>query len=281
IRHGESTDNLRSIWAGWRDAPLSNHGMSRALGEFFADTHFTAIHTSDLKRAFTTAQALHERQKDPKPTFDSSELLRELNCGIAEGKPFSRRLDPDSTLEEQMEMGIYPILYGADEKFPGGESGNDLAERAKKAITQLVLPHVWQAAKQGRTEIHVAIVAHGLCISNMITELLGMSVNINEGELGAYDGLLNTAWTRVVIDIEGAQKGQPMAVDKEHPLLVMRVTDINRHSHRDTIVRQKGGIGRAAYDPKQKDIRAFFGGKQRPCFPLAMLTTTNGGDITQ
>lgn len=72
-----------------------------------------------------------------------------------------------------------------------------------------------------------------------------------------------------------------MAVNKEHPLLVMRVTDINRHSHLDTIVRrlrsnvhpspltpgltrqvrQKGGIGRAAYDPKQKDIRAFFGRK--------------------
>lgn len=25
-------------------------------------------------------------------------------------------------------------------------------------------------------------------------------------------------------------------------------------------IRQKGGIGSAAYDPKQKDIRAFFGG---------------------
>lgn len=24
--------------------------------------------------------------------------------------------------------------------------------------------------------------------------------------------------------------------------------------------RQKGGIGRAAYDPKQQEIRAFFGG---------------------
>jgi len=28
--------------------------------------------------------------------------------------------------------------------------------------------------------------------------------------------------------------------------------------------RQKGGIGSAAYDPKQKDIRAFFGGKAEP-----------------
>lgn len=58
------------------------------------------------------------------------------------------------------------------------------------------------------------------------------------------------------------------------------MTDINVHEHIDQIVcnirirctvfgltlfvipqkRQKGGIGSAAYDPSQKDIRAFFGG---------------------
>lgn len=66
----------------------------------------------------------------------------------------------------------------------------------------------------------------------------------------------------------------------ERSPLIMRVTDVNRHSHTDNIVgsphynvctasliqtrttqiRQKGGIGSAAHDPKQKDIRAFFGG---------------------
>jgi len=201
-------------------------------------------------------------------------------------------------------MGIYPTLCGANERFPGGESGNDLAERAKRALTQFVLPHVWQAAKQGRTGIHVAIVAHGLFLSDMISELLRMSVDANPGKLGAYDGLWNTAWTRVAIDIEGAQEGQPVALDKEHPILVMRVTDINRHSHIDNIVkrhgsnvhptpltpglthqvRQKGGIGRAAYDPKQKDIRAFFGGKTESLSVSesdAHDNVTNGGDITQ
>jgi len=28
VRHGESTDNLKRIWAGWKDAPLSQHGMN-------------------------------------------------------------------------------------------------------------------------------------------------------------------------------------------------------------------------------------------------------------
>jgi hypothetical protein len=35
---------------------------------------------------------------------------------------------------------------------------------------------------------------------------------------------------------QSAQDGQPIEVDKEQPLLVMRVTDVNRHSHTDNIV---------------------------------------------
>lgn len=62
------------------------------------------------------------------------------------------------------------------------------------------------------------------------------------------------------------------------PPLTVRVTQVNRHEHIDSIVRhvcspvrvdidfgflqkrQRGGIGSAAHDPNQKDIRAFFGG---------------------
>ncbi|KAH9042225.1 histidine phosphatase superfamily [Lactarius pseudohatsudake] len=261
IRHGESIDNLRSVWAGWKDAPLSNHGMNqaRALGEYFADTRFSAIHASDLKRAFTTAQALYDHQKDPKPSFDSSELLREQNFGVAEGKPWSFESDPALTLEEHMAKGVYPVLYGDDEKFPEGESTKDLAERARTALAKFVLPHVWQVAKEGKTGIHIAIVSHGLCISELVSELLKRSAK--QGRDTDYRGLWNTAWTRVVVDIEGAQEGQPIDVGKEFPILVTRVTDVNRHSHIDNIKRQQGGIGSAAYDPKQGDIRAFFEGK--------------------
>ncbi|KAH9007249.1 histidine phosphatase superfamily, partial [Lactarius hatsudake] len=73
------------MWTGWKDAPLSKHGIdqARTLGESFVDTHFTAIYTSDLIRAFSTAQVLYDHQKDPKPSFKSSELLREQNFGLA------------------------------------------------------------------------------------------------------------------------------------------------------------------------------------------------------
>lgn len=174
--------------------------QARALSEFFADTHLTAIHTSDLKRAFTTAQALYDGQREPKPTFDSSQLLREQHFGIAEGKPWSYVSNRIFNLEEEMAKGVYPVPHGNDEKFPDGESINDLAQRAKEAITTLVLPHVWQTAKEGKTGVHVAVVGHGLCISQMISQLLKM--NPKQDEERDYRGLLNTAWTRVVIESE-------------------------------------------------------------------------------
>lgn len=61
------------------------------MGEYFAnaDTKFTAIHASTLKRAFSTAQALYDAQPEPKPTFTKSLLLREQHFGIAEGRPWT------------------------------------------------------------------------------------------------------------------------------------------------------------------------------------------------
>jgi len=41
---------------------------------------------------------------------------------------------------------------------------------------------------------------------------------------------------------QGAREGQPIDVDKERPLLVMRVTDVNRHSHTDNIVRPRYNV---------------------------------------
>ncbi len=180
--------------------------QARALGEYFADIHFTAIHASDLKRAFTTAQALYVHQRDPKPSFDSSELLREQNFGVAEGKPWTFEDDSTLTLEEHIAKGIYPVLYGDDEKFPQGESMNDLAERARTSLERFVLPHVRQAAKEGKNGMHVAVVSHGLCISELISELLKMGVK--QSRETNYRGLWNTAWTRVVIDIEVSSRGK-------------------------------------------------------------------------
>jgi broad specificity phosphatase PhoE len=91
VRHGESTDNTTSLWAGHRDAPLSNHGHSQALrlAKAFADVPVTAIYASDLNRANTTARRVWEANADKnggkQVPFTTSPLLREQFFGEAEG----------------------------------------------------------------------------------------------------------------------------------------------------------------------------------------------------
>ncbi len=138
------------------------------------------------------------RQNFSANRIDSSELLREQNFGRATRKLCSFEADPALTFQEYAARGVYPICYGDDDRFPG-ESIKDLAERARIAPTKFVLPHVWQAAKEGKTGIHVAIVSRGLCISELISELLERRAK--QGRRTDHSHLSNTSWTRVVIDI--------------------------------------------------------------------------------
>ncbi|KAH8114735.1 histidine phosphatase superfamily [Phellopilus nigrolimitatus] len=269
VRHGESTDNLRTVWAGWEDAPLSNHGahiysqQSKAAGAYFAstDTRFTAIYASPLKRAHSTAQAILAAQPEPKPSFLVSPDVREQHFGVAEGKPWSLRSDKGLSRAELYAKGVYPILYDRDEKFPGGESLTDLQGRAERAMEEIVMPYV-RTSSRSEENSHLAIVSHGLCISELIAALVrkdrGEQVG---GVVGNYTGLMNTAWTRLSIEVIGLKEGQAVDADQPDPSpLRVKVIQHNQRSHLDGIKRQLGGIGSAAHDPAQKDIRAFFGG---------------------
>jgi broad specificity phosphatase PhoE len=140
-----------------------------------------------------------------------------------------------------MKLGLYPEFISEDEKYPGGESVVDLGERSKKAITELLLPHVWKAAKEGSIDTHLAVVGHRRCLYEMIYELLQMSSNqaitCKFDYTQEYDYLENANWIRVVIDIKvrvveqmvihkltrGAQESQSIHVD-QHPPMVMDVT---------------------------------------------------------
>ncbi|KLO15967.1 phosphoglycerate mutase-like protein [Schizopora paradoxa] len=294
VRHGESMDNLRAVWAGWADAPLSNHGMNQAeaCGAYFATTgtRFTHIYASPLKRAFSTAQAILDAQPEPKPELTVSLDVREQHFGVAEGKPWSYRVsevDKDLPRDQLYERGVFPILYNREDGFPGGESLNDLQVRAERAIKDIVLPYV----KDGQEDIHIAIVSHGLCISELVSAL----VRLDHFKTSNSDwtGLLNTAWTRVTLDT--AASSSPLKIlsritqiykqakgdsGSNIPLKV-RVTHVNEHSHLQNIKRQGGGIGSSAHDPAQKDIRAFFGGAKPTTAKDEAVHTADAIDLTK
>lgn len=108
---------------------------------------------------------------------------------------------PGLSLEEHFAQGLYPVLHERWQKFPEGESLNDVVARAQQAIDELVMPHVWEAARQGKKDVHIAIVSHGIAIS----ELIPVLVMKDESRLHPghrWRGLLNTAWTRIAVDVK-------------------------------------------------------------------------------
>ncbi|KAJ7719190.1 histidine phosphatase superfamily [Mycena maculata] len=197
IRHGQSQDNVKSIWAGWKDAPLSELGVKQAaaLGQAFSNTKTDFIYASDLKRAYSTGQAVLDAHSSPKPTFNANPKLREQHFGIAEGNPWVLETPADQTFEEMFKHRIFPVLHGRDAKFPEGESLDDLAHRAEKGIAECVVPHL---AAQG--DVHIVIASHGLCISELVAALLRLDPDSRRDI--SYAGLLNTAWTRAVVSVK-------------------------------------------------------------------------------
>ncbi|ORX34765.1 histidine phosphatase superfamily [Kockovaella imperatae] len=268
VRHGESTDNLKPLWAGWSDAPLSVHGMNqaKALGESFKSTRVDAIYASDLLRALWTAQQI-ERNQAQRPPFTTSSLLREQNFGIAEHKPFGKE---------------YTRGPGRSFKFEDGESLNDVRARANEAFSQFIERHLQECRRRPPTTRHIVVVAHGIFNAEFIGGLLA-----RRGAQGldwGYKGMTNTGWTRLELGYEdemtnphdadlktnpdpavtpSSRPAEPPEVDENQvqlPRLNVRIISTDVTKHLDGIHRQKGGIGSQGFDSSQKDLRAFFSG---------------------
>ncbi len=120
---------------------------------------------------------------------------------MAESHPWSWEQSPGLSLEEQFAKGIWPVLHERSQKFPEGESVDDLYARASKAIDDLVMPHIWRAAREGKKGIHIGLASHGLCISELIPALL-LKDESGKHPGDKYRGLRNTAWTRVTVEVE-------------------------------------------------------------------------------
>ncbi|KAL7418765.1 hypothetical protein Q5752_006448 [Cryptotrichosporon argae] len=301
VRHGESTDNLRAVWAGWADAPLSNHGMNqaKALGASLKNTKIDAIYASPLLRARWTAEQIHSHQPNP-PPLTLSPLLREQHFGVAERKPFGGG-----------GTGEYVRLPGRTFKFPDGESLGDVRARANDAVAQFIEPHLRAAHGQPPASTHVVVVAHGIFNSELLGALLARRNGPPQAGWG-YRGMTNTGWTRLevgyadeaaaparaqVVDthppgvdldanpMSGTPDPDPMSgapaapvtassippaaatpppqpLDPALPPLVICITCADVTSHLEGVHRQKGGIGSAPFDAGQKSLKAFFGAAQ-------------------
>jgi broad specificity phosphatase PhoE len=146
IRHGETDWNLNGRWQGHADVPLNQVGRAQAqrLAERLraSGPHFTAIYSSDLKRAWETACTLGAMVGlEPR----ALPALREIDVGSWSGMSSAQvhALDGDTYAR---------IQSGEDLARGGGERFLDLYNRVVAAVEQLA------AERAGAT---LALVTHG------------------------------------------------------------------------------------------------------------------------
>lgn len=136
IRHGQSEANVEGVFAGQYDPALSGTGLEQGgvTAKFFADSQIRpdVIYSSDLKRAYETAQCTAEIFHMP---IVKDENLREIHAGEWEKVSFAELIKK------------FPKSYGVWKEnigcscCDGGESVVELQKRVVSALTRIAQSH--------------------------------------------------------------------------------------------------------------------------------------------
>lgn len=161
IRHGQTDWNKESVFRGRADRPLNMTGKREGLAVAFAleDTSLSGIYASPLQRAIQTLEETADRHgKDVQVIED----LTDIDFGDWQGKPRDEvaREDPGgyrTWLEKPGEM-----------RFPGGESLEEAAVRAARAIEELAARH------DGR---QFAACTHRVICKALVCRLVGIDLS--------------------------------------------------------------------------------------------------------
>jgi len=101
VRHGETPYNAQKIIQGHIDIELNENGIEQAkmVSKKLGDVKFDNVFSSDLKRAYKTAQIITETRDNL--TVQADKLLREMYLGSYEGRKIS---DFHQELKELLEL---------------------------------------------------------------------------------------------------------------------------------------------------------------------------------
>jgi alpha-ribazole phosphatase len=158
IRHGEIELAAMGKLIGQTDVRLSERGVEQArrLAEKLSSVRLDAVYSSDLRRAFRTAEIIAEHNQ---AIAQPSAAWREIDMGAWEGRTLS------SLNDEAPEQVALLFDDPASFEYPDGESFADFTMRIKMALDQLALTH---------SHGEIALVAHGGVCRAIIGGVLGM-----------------------------------------------------------------------------------------------------------
>ena len=174
IRHGETEWNLEGRIQGHLDSPLTETGRAQAeaIAERLQTVEVNALYSSDLGRAYTTAQFVSHKTGQ---VILTDKRLRELYLGKFEG-----------LTEEDVEKRFpeaYVYLKKADPGYiyPGGESKEQFSLRVISCLEELMVKHEGE---------QIVVITHGGALSRLIRYTLGMPV-VGSNEYKTCNAALN------------------------------------------------------------------------------------------
>jgi len=160
VRHGETEWNADGIFRGRADVDLNEKGIVQAklLGKYLSNSRLEAVYSSPLQRALLTAEVIAGKH-----SLDvwTEPALIDLDYGEWQGM----------SLTEVKK--IYKDLYIKWEKtpesvkFPGGESLDDVKNRAAVTIKKIIRKHKGS----------VVLVSHRVVNKVLICTMLGLDIS--------------------------------------------------------------------------------------------------------
>lgn len=152
IRHGQTDWNLEGRYQGQSDVPLNENGLeqARSLAKQLEGNKFTAIYSSDLKRAHQTAEPI---SRSLGISIRLEPRLREINQGEWEG------VLVEEIKARYAKLWSQRTIDPANVRPPGGETVREVATRVYAALDDID-----RLFPEGR----VLVVSHGLSIATAI-----------------------------------------------------------------------------------------------------------------
>lgn len=143
--------------------------QANRLGQAFvkAGLRFTHIFSSDLSRAFRTAQAIRDatdaqhEAENPAPSIVQAPDLREQDFGYYEGQPFYAR-NPESSKSGKE---THREQHKDESGFQDVESKESMAKRADSFLDQHLRPSLGGVGQE--RSLTIAIVSHGMLLSSL------------------------------------------------------------------------------------------------------------------
>ena len=258
------------------------------MGQYLADRglHFTHIFSSDLQRAFKTAEAIRLAQacKNSNSLGSNARVkqlksLREQDFGFYEGKPFYAR----SSDSNRSGKDNHRAEHAKEPGFQDVESKESLATRADTFVHEDLVPLICN-----RKEVTVAVVSHGIILNHLWRSILKLfarrTVCVAPGlaigganastPLEHLGGWSNTGYLELELqpavsrtepavsesDAKFGAKHQE-TVDPDHlsllPELQMVIKAVNGKDHLTGLKRTRG-VSSGKHDEGQKKIDGFF-----------------------